>query len=268
MTRCPHLTTDRREDGIRGDVLGRRAREVAEINATKERPPHQTNVYEMHGEGEEEYQGYYIGIQKVDPTEQEVNAYAVQGENEAFAAMAEGYYHEMIEDGLDDDEAIERAWVMAQTRAGTGFDEHADPKEMGAPSASQQKFPPASAIPSQPFSFTKPAANDWPRNQSTSKTNANPAIALPPIQTPVPPIAKIPSVPEIDMTSSKRAPSVMRFTSEIEEMIDVEGAVHHILDDIRLSVNLTQLLALSPAMRKHLSDITKTKRVPTTNVPS
>ncbi|KIM19721.1 hypothetical protein M408DRAFT_30983 [Serendipita vermifera MAFF 305830] len=69
------------------------------------------------------------------------------------------------------------------------------------------------------------------------------------------------------MTSSKRAPSVMRFTSEIEEMIDVEGAVHHILDDIRLSVNLTQLLALSPAMRKHLSDITKTKRVPTTNVP-
>lgn len=253
----------RRADGIRADVLSKRAREVVEQNAAKDRPPHQTNVYEMYDnvDSDDEYTGF------------------LQEEEDQLAEIARGFYVEMVDSGLSENEATQRAWVMAQTR-GTGqireARESAKPYDKDRskgkgkevrfkesderPAAPEKRFPPPSVMPPQPMAVPAPVSNAWPRQ---TNPKSNPIITPPPVQ--MPGRSSSMPVPEIDMTSKRSAPT-MRFTSDVEDSIDIEGAVNHIFDEIKLSMNLTHLLALSPAMRKHLAEITKTKRVPTTNV--
>jgi Aspartyl protease len=330
MSRCAALTTDikdglvlkegqsltyrdggrlfRKDNGIRQDVLARRAREVAERNASKvprdgkDIPPHQTNVYQLYEGDEEEFRGFYIGIQEVPKKDGgEVNSYTVDEEEEETVARAESYYLEMINDGYSDEDATQRAWVMATTRQegrartaresakpyekdrAKGKDkvvrfqneippvreERYPPRPIPAP-----RFPPSTPMPAQPVSVPKPATEDWPRPPTPklpSVATANPAVASTSTPTSLRPIKPYPTVetpktiPEIDMTTGKPVPKY-RFTSEVEDQVDVEKTMDEILASVKLSVSLVDLLALSPAMRKHLAEMTKTKRVPTTDV--
>jgi gag-polyprotein putative aspartyl protease len=329
MSRCVALTTDikdglvrkdgqsltykdggrlfRKDNGIRQDVLARRAREVAERNAsnareTKDVPPHQANVYQLYEGDEEEFRGFYIGIQEVPKGEEEVNAYTVDDEEEEeTVALAESYYSEMVNEGYNDEDATQRAWVMATTRqegkaraareSAKPYDrEKSKGKERAvhfekettsstnyrakprSPPAPVTRFPPSAPMPLQPVTVQKPSANDWPRPPTPKPlmATANPAVATthtPPVPRPIQPYPahdKQVTIPEIDMTG-KPVPKY-RFTSEIEERVDTEKTMDAILSNVKISVNLVDLLALSPAMRKHLAEMTKTKRVPTTDV--
>jgi hypothetical protein len=135
------------------------------------------------------------------------------------------------------------------------------------------RFPPAAPMPSQPVPLPKPVASDWPR-----ATQANPITApiqkAPPRLTTIPkmpaspkPPAKPVSIPEIDMTNKEPGPKY-RFTSDVEESVNVDKTIERIFGEVKLTVGLTELLALSPAMRKRLAEMTKTKRVPTTDYVS
>ncbi|KIM21723.1 hypothetical protein M408DRAFT_333269 [Serendipita vermifera MAFF 305830] len=77
----------------------------------------------------------------------------------------------------------------------------------------------------QPTGVPKPNPADWPR-ASTSKSN--PAIALPPTQTPTPATFKTTSIPEIDMTAARKPAPTMRFTSDVEDAVDVDGTIDHL----------------------------------------
>jgi hypothetical protein len=332
MNRCAALTTDirdglvlkdgqsvtykdggrlfRKEGGIRQDVLARRAREVAERNAAngmstaRDVPPHQTNVYRLYDGDEEEYRGFYIGIQEVPKGGgEEVNAYTVDDEEEETVALAETYYLEMMSEGYSDEDATQRAWVMATTRQegkARAARESAKPydkdrikskgkavrfqneytagnsmqgMESQPPAAPAPRFPPSAPMPSRPATVPKPSTSDWPRPPTPkvpSAATVNPAVAVTATPTSLRPIQqssaveKPVTIPEIDMTGKSVAK--YRFTSEVEEKVDTEKAMDAILAGVKLSVNLVDLLALSPAMRKHLAEMTKTKRVPTTEV--
>jgi hypothetical protein len=320
MGRCPHLTKDitdglvikegltlmyknrerlyRKDDGIRADVLARRAREVAERNSTsgmvKDRPPHQTNICQIIED--DQYEGYYIGIQECEPTEvDKVNIYTESPGEELLVSRAESYYMELVEEGVSDDEATEVAWSMANLRSGSAtkgrearesakpydkenrkgkgkavrFAEPPNPAVTTPQAASPQppvapapRFPPSAPMPAQPVPIPKPAARDWPRTV--------PNVAIPVVAYPQAPKASVPfskplSIPEIDMTAKEVGPKY-RFTSDVEEMVSAEKTIDRLLGDVKLTVGLTDLLALSPAMRKRLSEMTKTKRVPSMDV--
>jgi hypothetical protein len=132
------------------------------------------------------------------------------------------------------------------------------------------RFPPAAPMPSQPVPLPKPAASDWPR-----ATQANPVVSpsqaasskAAPAAKPANPFAPLPkpvSTPEIDMTTKEPGPKY-RFTSDVEESVNVDKTIERIFGEVKLTVGLSELLALSPAMRKRLAEMTKTKRVPTTD---
>jgi len=79
---------------------------------------------------------------------------------------------------------------------------------------------------------------------------------------PYPPNPKSSVIQEIDMTMKDPGPKY-RFTSDVEEGVNVSNTIDHILRLCTVNIDLKDLLALSPAMRKHLTEMTKTKRVPT-----
>jgi hypothetical protein len=334
MSTCPHLTKDindgvvikdglsllyktrerlyRKANGIREDVLGRLARETAERKSANpaviNQAPHQVNAYQI--VEDEQYDGYYIGIQEIDPSEAEkVNVYTQPIEEGRVAEFAEAYYYELAEDGWSDDEAIETAWSMANLRSGNatkgrearesakpydrekgrGWNEKGKGKAKSVrfdnpPAASTSttpgmeidpvtpapRFPPAAPMPSKPVPIPKPAANDWPRatqaNPIVTPSQSIPAKAYPAPKPANPPVqtSKSPSVPEIDMTAKETGPKY-RFTSDVEESVNVDKTIDRIFGEVKLTVGLSELLALSPAMRKRLAEMTKTKRVPTTD---
>lgn len=170
------------------------------------------------------YLGFYIGVQEMGPNE-EVNAYSISDEDTRAGELAEAYYLEMLNEGMDDEEATERAWAMALTR-------------------------------------TAPSANDWPR--STKPTGPAPVPANPiTVTNPTKPVApaKHSSVPEIDMTTKEPA-ARFRFSSDIEELTNVDNEIERIMNSVKVEIGLNELMALSPAMRKRVSEMTKTKRVP------
>ena len=321
MSRCPKLQTDikdglviregmsltyktgerlyRREEGIRADVLAKRAREVREKNL-KDAPPHQTNAFVI---DEEDFSGYYIGIQEVDP--EEVYACTVDRQVDPLASYAETYYAEMIQEGMDDEEAQEKSWVMAQTRLSKSTKEareSAKPydREKGKgkgksvrfdeglntslPNAgpllslpNPSRFPPATQMPNQPLSVPKPLVSEWPRTAATpppvpvsdtakpTKVSMTPSTATslkPILPYPAPPKTGV--IQEIDMTMKDPGPKY-KFTSEVEEGVNVPQTIESILGHCTVNIDLKSLLALSPTMRKHLTEMTKTKRVPTTD---
>jgi hypothetical protein len=295
----------RKANGIREDVLGRLARESAErkstTSAVKSSAPHQVNSFRIADDAE--YEGFYIGIQECDPAEAEkVNVYTQTAEEERLADIAETYFMELAEDGWSDDEAIEVAWSMANLRSGNGtkgrearesakpYDREkgkgrvkgvrfADPPAANTsiaprpnidPVTPAPRFPPAAPMPSHPVPLPKPLASDWPRATQSNPivaprttSSAKPAPAPKPDNEPVP-FSKPPSVPEIDMTTKEPGPKY-RFTSDVEESVNVDKTIERIFGEVKLTVGLSELLALSPAMRKRLAEMTKTKRVPTTD---
>jgi hypothetical protein len=330
MSRCQKLQTDindglvvkdgmtltyktgerlyRRDEGIRADVLAKRAREVQEKNK-KDLPPHQTNAYVI---DEGEFSGYYIGIQEIDPNEvygcavnREPDDCTTDRQEDSLVSYAESYYAEMLQDGVEGNEAQEKAWVMAQTRLAKSIKEakeSAKPydREKGKGKAKSvrfdeeektslpsvkpalfppqpARFPPAAPMPPQPLSVPNPPASEWPRsavsplkapnpeatNQaSTSKALPTPKPLKPLLPYPAPPKASV--IQEIDMTMKDPGPKY-RFTSDVEEGVNVSKTIEQIIGLCTVNIDLKDLLALSPAMRKHLTEMTKTKRVPTSD---
>jgi hypothetical protein len=306
----------RRDGGFQQDVKEKRARELAD-KATKQIQPHQANAYIL-DESNDEYCGLYIGVQEVEPTE-EVNAIAASLEEEWIVAMAEGYYDELMADGVGEDEAIEKAWVMAQLRATTTrarearesskpYDRekgkgrskavHFEDKEAAPEAAMKQgpsaskgsikfqpdvpvtpnpRFPPAAPMPARPLQVQKPNPESWPRpplvpqvqQQTVSPISTRPVKSMPgtTFATPLTPSSfnaqrKPPIVPEIDMTM-KEPGAKYRFTSDVEEKVDIETTLDKLLGQIKVEVSFVDLMALSPVLRKRISEQTKTKRVPT-----
>jgi len=332
MSICPFLTKDindrviikdglsllyktheclyRKASGIREDVLGRLARESAEKNSAnasvKGQLPHQVNAYQI--ADEEEYDGYYIGIQECEPSEVEkVNVYTQTAEEEHLADIAETYFMELAEDRWSDEEAIEVAWSMANLRSGKGtkgreardsakpYDKEkgrggnekgkekpksvhfVDPQAANLATTSRMdidpvvpapRFPPAAPMPSQPVPLPKPAASDWPRaTQANPVASQTAPLKATPAVKPANPFAPLPkpvSIPEINMTTKEPGPKC-RFTSDMEESVNIDQTIERIFGEVKLTVGLSELLALSPAMCKRLAEMTKTKRVPTTD---